>query len=205
MPPSLPKKRRTRQLSFLPLPLKTQEIITKRLRQGEPLTKVAQLPGVSRKHIILFAYRLGWTKAWKKPSTGPVGALSREDIFARFDAGESLVSIARLAGRTLERIRQVIAASGRAPIRVQRKKTEKQRKELVRQKKRAERAARRQAKRQKWRDAFQRAHELWLKGWSMDRIAQDYGLSRGSLGGHIHRGRHEYGLFPRRNASPGTH
>ena len=115
------------------------------------------------------------------------------------------MSIARLAGRTRERIRQVIATSGRAPIRIQRKKTEKQRKEIVQQKKRAEREARWQAKRQKWKDSFERAHKLWLKGWLIERIAQDYGITRGSLGGHIHRVRREFGLFPRRHASPGTH
>lgn len=181
--------------------------IEENLKRGASIKEICEATGRPRCSIRKVAESFGWRRSWLKHAprglSHTVGHLTREEIFTHYDAGVSNSEIARQAGVSPERIRQVIAQSGRDSA-----STKHARVMLERLKEQAERSAQYRAQRSLNRERRKAEHRAYLNlaetMWpnsTIYQIAEAYGLAPNSMSWWIFYGRKNFGLFPKRTRS----
>lgn len=193
----------------VPAALKAQ--VRARILAREKLKGIARDMRISWLALRAFATEVGYDPAWKRvhmtPPSKTVGCMTKMDVLRRFDAGETLDSIAKRAGVSRERIRQVAEKAGRHARQAGRHRTAVRRRAKIRaaiERRQAQLPAKmkRTAERRRKKEVrfLTVARKLWRRGQTIRAIAQVYGLTTNSMGWWIYVGRKHLRWFPHRQA-----
>lgn len=130
------------------------------------------------------------------PSERTCGAVTHGLLLERAKNGERVADLARLAGVSDQRIRQVLAHHGFRPVRAPR---------VRRKKTRAVTKAVTDAQRTEVQVQMQQAHDLWQRGYRLQQIADGCGITLAALNARIQRARKILRWFaPRSRAKQST-
>lgn len=184
------------------------------LVEGYTIKKASDFTGIPYASARRRAIKIGWNIKWrKKPirdSTNSKIKISHGEILSRYDNGECQSSIARDAGCSRERIRQIIKQNGKISALEKRRRNREKRApfiaahaSLVIVLKSYIRKLRKEQinKRKKDRDEyFKIANEMYQNGYELSEIAKYYKIKMGSLNWEIGHLRMRRGWFlPLRN------
>ena len=184
----------------LGLPIDVVSRIVESLRRGDQMMVCRGKTGSRISVIRRVAAQIGWRHSWRRRAL-QVGNQTRASVLASYDAGIEIPDIAREAGVSVQRIRQVAAEEGRAPRgklprperderirredqrRVAREQAAQQRDVLktTRSTDARIRAERRAARRADLERSVPRAHDLWCQRVPLADIAAAYRVSEGAM------------------------
>lgn len=158
---------------------------------GRPKAAVGHTFGITFLKMAEVCDYIGWGLHWRiKKQT--VGAMTVEEVKKRYNAGETNEAIAKIAGVSRERVRQVVEREGLRPrlelIHENRMRRAAESQAEQEQKKQASRE-RKAAQLAKLTEDMAEAQRLWAQGASRSEIAKAYGQNIRTMDWQIHRAR----------------